>query len=1053
MKNKRKLRWFLVLLPLISIILGGIYFYTFRSANTKMVEELDEGFDKPQEYYKYFNGIRTPFGEKGSAYKANYAYDELNKALKRRRLMKSGGEEFMWTHRGPGNVGGRTRSLIIDPDDPTFNTWFAGSASGGVWKTTNGGESWESITDHFPNLATNCIVMAPSDHDILYIGTGEGYGGIAMVQGNGMFKSIDRGQSWTQISSTIDNIDFFYVNDIIVDQSDPDLLLVATNTGIFKTSDGGNQWEMVYADGNKIQDLVANPLDHGTLFAGVNSVGVIKSYDQGNTWLNSSEGLMSGFRYAVDVSRVDTNYIFVGMESGNGAQVFISTDGGDSWRRLNDANGSFSNYMNEQGWYNNEIKAHPFEENKVFAAGVAFFEIEFLPDLGEGEPEVISVDTVGTSSFLGFINFGGPFLGGGMSTGTEEGANVEPEDYSNAEIRFGPGLSQKAYRFTVPEGEGPGVPSEDYTYHDYVDVPFVVWDTDNDRQLMVSFRDQERDGEFNLIERSDDDDISGREYIFVQGVEYSETPDDSIARDGGHYYKMTYFFWPTLAESAVWDPENLPDSKIIVEFGIVPQQDANTRIIAGGSNQDILHVDHHDIQYGIIDEANEEFMVVEGNDGGLGVSWNNGSTFNQVKDGYLTAQVYGVAKMKFSERYLIGMQDNGSWLSRGGGEIANSESEYDEKVGGDGFEVLWHPIDKNKLLASIYYNQFRVSVDYGETWRHARMGIKGGDGPFVTRVSNSPDNPDLIFAISGSGVYRHTNFGIGNDPWELINLGETWTVDTSQVYYGANVKVSLADPGVVWAGSAMRQDPDLNIFVSKDYGLTFDPVNKYGERDLGYISGMATHPTDPATAYVLFSIAYHPKILRTTDYGETWEDLSGFGADSVSSNGFPDVAIYSLLVHEFNPEMIWAGTEIGIFESVDNGETWYYADNGMPAVSIWQMFLQDNQVIVATYGRGIWSAPKWPGAIETEEIEKDFKLRTYPNPSVDIVNLSLRSSAYGDLRIRVFNNLGQQQLQFEDSKISDVYEGQFDLSKLTAGNYVLLIDMDGQQYSSRFIME
>jgi hypothetical protein len=638
-----------------------------------------------------------------------------------------------------------------------------------------------------------------------------------------------------------------------------------------------------------------------------------------------------------------------------------------------------------------------------------------------------------------------------MSTGTEEGANVQPGDFSSTEIRFGPGQSQKAYRFTVPEGEGPGVPSEDYMYHDYVDVPFEVWDTDQNRQLMVSFRDQERDGEFNLIERSPDDDISGREYIFVQAVKYSETPDTNIAQDGGHYFKMTYFFWPELAENGIWDPENLPASKITIDHGTIQLQDATTTVIADYDKQDVLHVDHHDIQYGIISEANKEFMIVEGNDGGIGISRDNGESWNQLTDGYLTAQVYGVAKLKYSQQYLVGMQDNGSWQSPLG-EVAQSDSKYDFQVGGDGFDVLWHPIDRNKLITSAQYNNFRTSENYGITWRYARDGILSGDGPFISRLAHSPQNPDLIFAISSRGIYKHQNFAIGRDPWELVRISNGWSVSTDEVYSYANVKVSLADPAVVWAGSGMYEDPELNIFLSKDYGETFEAVSIYEEREMGYISGLATHPTDPATAYVLFSFAYHPKILRTTDFGETWEDISGFGTDSVSSNGFPDVAVYSLMVHKLNTNWIWAGTEIGIFESTDNGETWYYADNGLPAVSIWQMFLQDNEIIVATYGRGIWSAPKWPGAIENADIEKEFELSAYPNPSNGIINLRLKSGIIGNFYLRVYNNIGQQMLELKGSKINDNYQEQFDLSFLSKGDYILLIDFNSQRYSSKIII-
>ncbi|MGA7271100.1 MAG: T9SS type A sorting domain-containing protein, partial [Acidimicrobiia bacterium] len=124
----------------------------------------------------------------------------------------------------------------------------------------------------------------------------------------------------------------------------------------------------------------------------------------------------------------------------------------------------------------------------------------------------------------------------------------------------------------------------------------------------------------------------------------------------------------------------------------------------------------------------------------------------------------------------------------------------------------------------------------------------------------------------------------------------------------------------------------------------------------GLIGGIETHPTEEGTAYALFSMAGLPKIVRTTDYGASWEDITGFiSGGGVSDNGFPDVAVYSLLVMPFNTDEIWAGTEIGLFISEDNGATWSFADDGLPPVSIWDMKIVDDQVVIGTHGRGVWS--------------------------------------------------------------------------------------------------
>jgi len=145
------------------------------------------------------------------------------------------------------------------------------------------------------------------------------------------------------------------------------------------------------------------------------------------------------------------------------------------------------------------------------------------------------------------------------------------------------------------------------------------------------------------------------------------------------------------------------------------------------------------------------------------------------------------------------------------------------------------------------------------------------------------------------------------------------------------------------------------INVSTDGGLTFKPTSLYPGAASGRITGLTTHPTDDSTAYALFSIARAPKILRTTNLGQTWTDLSGFAGGAPSNNGFPDVATFSLLVLPHNPSEIWAGTEIGLFISKDNGVSWSYANNGLPAASIWRLAVVDDQIIAATHGRGLWS--------------------------------------------------------------------------------------------------
>jgi photosystem II stability/assembly factor-like uncharacterized protein len=1010
----------------------------------------DHAYDSPGEYYKFYNLITNNIGEELSSYKTNYAYRELKDARSRIVNLKAGDGEFEWIHRGPGNVGGRTRAVIIDPEDATHNTWFAAAVSGGVWKTTDAGNTWKNLTDQLPNLATNCIAMASSDPRIIYIGTGEGYGGFGMVNGNGIFRSIDKGDNWELVASTENNENFKWINKIHIDPSDYNTVVAATNTGIFKTINGGASWDTTYFTGYRVQDMVINPMDSQTLYAGVNSLGIIKSYNFGDNWIDAYEGIGTGFRFSVAVSPVDTNYIFTSVEAPNlETSVYISTDGAQSWRKLYDADFTFYHFLGNQGWFNNSIEAHPFNKNKVFIGGVYVGSVEFENRTRISDPQVLRVDTVGTASFMHFVNFGGTYLGGGFVTGLDEDADVNEEDYVSVEIRFGPGISQKAHRFTVPEGEGAGVPPDDYTYRDYVQVPFEAWDTENNQQLMVSFRDQEGDGEFNLIERVFDDDISGREYIFVHAIDYSENASSEIAKSGGHYNKMLYFIWPTLAEDKTWESDNLPNSHIAISYGVFSMQDATTLVLADDNRNSDLHVDHHDFEIIITDEENEKFTIVNANDGGLGISENNGTTWRQLQNGYQTTQFYGVAKKPGAHEYIGGMQDNGTWQSPIG-TIADKNSRYEDRVAGDGFEALWHPVHSHRILASTYYNGIRLSNDGGETWRSVTEGIMG-DGPFITRLSNSPDNPDLVFAVGDRGVYRNANFCVGRYGWELIRIDDSWAVN-DQVTSAHNVKVSLADPKIVWAGAGMFRDPDLDIFLSQDYGRTFESVNLYDDREMGYLTGIATHPSDPATAYLLFSMEDKPKILKTQDYGETWSDISGFDLDSASKNGFPDVMVYSLLVMPFDEDRIWAGTEIGIFESNDGGNSWEYANNGLPAVSVWQMFIQDATIVVATHGRGIWSAQVDP-ALELKPVNQGKSgLTIYPNPGNGHFRIRLNDSNSGEYKISVYNPAGVLvYIQSGEISIQD-HALEIDLTNLPDGTYIFNWETYDEIISERLVI-
>jgi photosystem II stability/assembly factor-like uncharacterized protein len=153
-----------------------------------------------------------------------------------------------WQFLGPGNVGGRTRTLIVDSANPML--MYAGGVSGGIWKSDTGGGRWKPIGDELANIAVNSLVMHPTNHRVLYAGTGEGYfredvrGTALPLRGNGIFRTADAGATWTQLASTT-TPDFYFVNDLAISTHDPSRLYAATRTGVWRSLDSGANWTRV----------------------------------------------------------------------------------------------------------------------------------------------------------------------------------------------------------------------------------------------------------------------------------------------------------------------------------------------------------------------------------------------------------------------------------------------------------------------------------------------------------------------------------------------------------------------------------------------------------------------------------------------------------------------------------------------------------------------------------------------------------------------------------------------------------------------------------------
>ncbi len=908
-------------------------------------------------------------------YKPGYITNELDRSNKNSAVARTQ-STATFTERGPANIPGRTRAIVVDAADASENTWFAGSVGGGIWKTTDAGLSWTELTSNLPNIAISSLAQSTSNPNVLYAGTGERiFAFFRTGSGNGILKSIDGGTTWEFLPSTA-SAEFENIGRIIVDPSDENVLLATTSAYrlnfdepsqnyIFRSEDGGQSWSQVYESEHSLPQIIADPNNFDVQYTTVYNGTIVKSTDGGLTWsdnieiskviLDSETGIFNQLenpgigRIELAIAPQNSDIIYASLDVG-GSSLHVSLDAGLTWSDVDETNtGRIIDWLVQQGSWDNTVMVSPLNDSIVYLGGVAVESFRLNGTTSTQSATTINFDLTNTDEVVEIFNLF-----------ADEGTDINTDEFVSVEIRFGE--SQLAHRFTVPEGSTSGVPAEDYSYENYVTVPFQVWDVDNDQQLMVSFRDNNANGIYDL----NDDFNSSREYIFVNNIPYDIRADENINKDGGYQYRNSFLLWLTTPEDIEWSEENLTDVSITLALaeesisvvggtytlvGNPYQFEPSLGGYVGPNDLFELHPDHHQLQAIHVDESG--FQILNTNDGGVWLS--DKSEAPGVEDGswtlrsrgYNTTTYYGADKSPTEERYFAGAQDQGSHVSPTG-EISSASTDYTEEIGGDGFEVIWHSTDPNQLIGGSQLNGFERSDDGGATFVPATFGLEN-DGPFITRLSNSTIDPNLLFAIGGSGVYRSTDFGRN---WSYSRIDdERWSF-----WSAADVEVSLADPSIVWAGGGMVEDNDdsFNMFVSQDGGFSFEATNNFG--DVGLSIGTYSHPFERETAYVLFGVADGPKILKTTDLGQSWTDITQF-ENGESQNGFPDVATYSLLVMPHDTTMIWAGTEIGIVESLDGGASWNLLNApDFRAVGVWDMKVKGDQIVLATFGRGVWSA-------------------------------------------------------------------------------------------------
>jgi len=281
-----------------------------------------------------------------------------------------------WYSLGPANFAGRMLSLAFDPFDPSVA--YAGSASGGLWKSTDAGASWRPLTDDLPSLAVGGVAVSPLDRNVVVIATGEGTYNVDRVGGVGVLRSTDAGATWNATGLTASlaaghGFHFLHANPLT------GTMLAGASDGLYRSTDTGATWTQV-KNGGHYYDAQWRPGDASTVYAvrgGCSCVGagVKVSTDDGLTWAVAGGGSPSGggvgkSKLAVTPANPALVYaIFTNQSSSDLLGVWRSTDGGGTWTQRATA----PNIPGNQGWYSLALVADPDNAQGLIAGGVQLY--------------------------------------------------------------------------------------------------------------------------------------------------------------------------------------------------------------------------------------------------------------------------------------------------------------------------------------------------------------------------------------------------------------------------------------------------------------------------------------------------------------------------------------------------------------------------------------------------------------------------------------------------------------------------------------------------------
>ena len=909
--------------------------------------------------------------------------------------------KFPWRCIGPANMGGRITAMAVNETDPAMY-WIA-TASGGLLKTVNNGTTFEFQFDRETTVSIGDVAVAPSNANIVWVGTGEANPRNSVSYGDGVYKSTDGGKTWKNMGLK----KTFQIGKVLIHPKNPEIVWVGAlgrlygpseERGIFKTENGGKNWSLVHFIDDKTGclDIALDPHDPNVLIAsmwerkrdehdgffGTPPVpdqygpivthgaggGIWKSTDAGKTWkklndakLNNGLPTAKTGRIAFDYSRKTPGLVFAIIDTEKGGTGTLSkvyfgavmdpADGGAKLTEVTDDSPAGKAGL-KSGDVVVKVDATKIENTETF---LDFFQAKAPGDKievtakREGKEAKYTV-TLGTRAepaaptnppTAGFVFAKDSKLVIQSVTkgGPAEKAGLQPQDEL---VKFDGADVKSVAEYQVAVGKRkPGDVAK-----------FTVLREKETKTLEVTLgppaaagpvRGQSNARPFGMGLGGQQANVQRR-----QGKNGFQTGGVFKSKDNGETWERVNSLNPRPMYFSVvkFDPT---DDNTVYILGDIPtplwkstdggKTFTNMASVAG------VHPDAHALW---INPKDSRHLIL-GCDGGFYASYDKGAKWDHLNTLAL-GQFYHIAVDNHRPyRVYGGLQDNGTW----GGpsdtlrRVGPVNEDWVFVAGGDGFVCRVDPNDPDIVYAEsqgggISRRNFRTGEGTG-----IRPQRKEGDPPLRFNW-----NTPYILSSHNSGIfYSGAQFVFKS----LKKGNEQKQISPELTRTPAGSLTALAEspknPDVLWAGS-----DDGHLWVTKDGGGKWENVTanvmKAGLPGFRHIATIEPSREKEGRCYIAIdghrSDDDKPYLFATDDFGATWKtianDLPAFGSTRVLRE---DIV---------NANLLYCGTEFGAFASIDRGAHWTKLGSGLPTVACHE-FAQPttaSELVIGTHGRSIW---------------------------------------------------------------------------------------------------